>query len=105
MADSTEPGLAPDGAGLRERVLEAASGLLAREGAESLTTRAVAVAAGVQAPTLYRLFGDKSGLLDAVAEYGFLTYLKTKQAQVSGPDPLENLRAGWDRHIDFSTLR
>jgi AcrR family transcriptional regulator len=86
--------------GLRERVLVAATGLLAREGAEALTTRAVAAAAGIQAPTLYRLFGDKSSLMDAVAEHGFLTYLKTKQVRVAGPDPLENLRAGWDLHID-----
>ncbi|WP_338419811.1 TetR family transcriptional regulator [Streptomyces klenkii] len=33
-----------------------------------MTTRAVAAAAGVQAPAIYRLFGDKDGLLEAVAE-------------------------------------
>ena len=100
-AVSTEVDLAHDSTGLRERILVAATGLLAREGAEALTTRAVAAAAGIQAPTLYRLFGDKSSLLDAVAEYGFMTYLKNKQVRVAGPDPLENLRAGWDLHIDF----
>jgi AcrR family transcriptional regulator len=100
-ADRSEVGLAHDSIGLRERILGAATGLLAREGAEALTTRAVAAAAGIQAPTLYRLFGDKSTLLDAVAEHGFLTYLGEKQRRVSSPDPLENLRAGWDLHIDF----
>lgn len=98
--DHTEVDLVHDGTGLRERVLVAATVLLSREGAEALTTRAVAAAAGIQAPTLYRLFGDKSSLMDAVAEHGFLTYLKTKQVRVAGPDPLENLRAGWDLHID-----
>lgn len=100
-ADSTEVGLTHDVTGLRERILVAATALLASEGAEALTTRAVAAAAGIQAPTLYRLFGDKSGLMDAVAEYGFLTYLKTKQVRVSGHDPVGNLRAGWDLHVDF----
>ena len=87
--------------GLRERVLVAATDLLARAGVEGLTTRAVAAAANVQAPTLYRLFGDKSSLMDAVAEHGFLTYLKTKQVRVAGLDPVENMRAGWDMHVEF----
>lgn len=101
LTDRVDADLAHDGSGLRGRILEAATALLAREGAEALTTRAVAAAAGIQAPTLYRLFGDKSSLLDAVAEHGFSTYLKTKQLSVDGPDPTANLRAGWDRHIHF----
>jgi AcrR family transcriptional regulator len=36
-------------------------------GRRAVTTRAVAAGAGVQAPTIYRLFGDKDGLLDALA--------------------------------------
>ena len=97
--DTTEPGQAQDG--LRSRVLSAAVELLASEGRDALTTRAVAAAAGVQAPTLYRLFGDKGGLLDAVAEHGFVTYLREKQVRELGPDPVENLRAGWDLHVEF----
>ena len=91
----------PDGSGVRERILAAATSLLAREGHDALTTRAVAAAAGIQAPTLYRLFGDKSSLLDAVAEYGFVTYLEGKQRRTLSPDPVENLRAGWDLHVEF----
>ena len=49
--------------------MEVAARLLREQGAAAVTTRAVAMAAGVQAPTIYRLFGDKDGLLDAVAEY------------------------------------
>ena len=89
----------PDGQ--RERVLDAAIALLAREGRDALTTRSVAAAAGLQAPTLYRLFGDKRGLLDAIAEYGYTTYLKSKQVWSAGTDPLDDLRAGWDQHIEF----
>ena len=93
----------PDGAGdtVRARILSAAVTLLTQQGRDGLTTRAVAAAAGVQAPALYRLFGDKSSLLDAVAEHGFLTYLDAKRGREPGPDPLENLRAGWDLSVEF----
>ena len=42
-------------------------------------------AAGVQPPTIYRLFGDKVGLLDAVTEHGFQTYLADKGARPESP--------------------
>jgi AcrR family transcriptional regulator len=86
---------------LRARILSAAAELLVDGGRDALTTRSVAAAAGVQAPTIYRLFGDKSGLLDAVAEHGFATYLKQKKVREFSPDPVENLRAGWDLHVGF----
>ncbi|MGC5014111.1 TetR/AcrR family transcriptional regulator [Streptosporangium sp. DT93] len=92
---------APGRERLRQRIIEAAAGLLAREGRDAVTTRAVAVAAGVQPPAIYRLFGDKDGLLDAVAEHGFARFLETKDA---GPDPrhpVEDLRAGWDLAVGF----
>jgi AcrR family transcriptional regulator len=66
-----------------------------------VTTRAVAAAAGVQAPTIYRLFSDKSGLLNAVAQYGFSEYLKEKKVRKLSRDPVANLRAGWDLHVGF----
>ncbi len=70
-------------------------------GRDALTTRAVAAAAGVQVPTLYRLFGDKHGLLDAVAEQGLAAYVATKTNITPNPDPLTDFRAGWDRHVGF----
>ncbi len=85
----------------RARILAAALKLLKREGRDAVTTRAVSEAAGVQPPVLYRLFGDKNGLLDAVAEYGFTAYLSQKQLLPPVGDPVEALRAGWDLHIDF----
>ena len=84
----------------RERIVATAAELLARGGREAVTTRAVATAAGVQPPTIYRLFGDKVGLLDAVAEHGFQAYLADKGAGPSA-DPVEDLRAGWDLHVGF----
>ncbi|GAA1371604.1 TetR/AcrR family transcriptional regulator [Streptomyces beijiangensis] len=85
----------------RQRVIEAAADLLAREGRDAVTTRAVAVAAGVQAPAIYRLFGDKDGLLEAVAEHGFATFLAAKHVDPDPKDPIEDLRAGWDLAVEF----
>ncbi|MEV6872384.1 TetR/AcrR family transcriptional regulator [Amycolatopsis sp. NPDC051128] len=89
----------------RERILEAAAALLAAEGRDGLSTRAVSAAAGVQPPALYRLFGDKDGLLDAVAAYGFDEYLVSKRAMGSTGDPVEDLRRGWDTHVEFGLSR
>ena len=83
----------------RERIVETAAALLARGGREAVTTRAVATAAGVQPPTIYRLFGDKVGLLDAVTEHGFRAYLADKG--VASADPVADLRSGWDLHVGF----
>ena len=42
--------------------------LLNDGGREAVSTRAVAAAAGVQPPTIYRQYGDMQGLLSAVAQ-------------------------------------
>ncbi|ARP73837.1 TetR/AcrR family transcriptional regulator [Streptomyces pluripotens] len=85
----------------RQRVIEAAIDLLTRGGRDAVTTRAVAEAAGLQPPAIYRLFGDKDGLLDAVAEHGFTAFLATKHVDPDPRDPVEDLRAGWDVAVEF----
>ncbi|MDN3352425.1 TetR/AcrR family transcriptional regulator [Actinomadura sp. DC4] len=87
--------------GPRERILATTAELLAQGGRQAVSTRAVGAAAGVQAPTLYRLFGDMQGLLDAVAAEGFAAYLKSKTDREPTADPVEDLRAGWDLHVGF----
>jgi AcrR family transcriptional regulator len=86
---------------LRARIVFAAADLLTRGGRDALTTRAVAEQAGVQAPAIYRLFGDKDGLIDAVAEHGYAAYLAERQLHPAGLDPVDSLRAGWDLHVGF----
>lgn len=91
----------------RTAIVAVAAKLLQEEGASGVTTRRVAEAAGIQAPTLYRLFGDKDGLLDAVAEHVFATFVSTKvvaahSASVQDIDPLDDLRLGWDLQIAFA---
>ncbi|MFF4546047.1 TetR/AcrR family transcriptional regulator [Streptomyces sp. NPDC001435] len=85
----------------RQRVIEAAIDLLTRGGRDAVTTRAVAETAGLQPPAIYRLFGDKDGLLDAVAEHGFTAFLATKHVDPDPRDPVEDLRAGWDVAVEF----
>ncbi|MFB9928181.1 TetR/AcrR family transcriptional regulator [Amycolatopsis halotolerans] len=85
----------------RGRILGEAVKLLAAAGPSGLSTRAVATAAGVQTPTLYRLFADKDGLLDAVATFGFESYLAEKRAFEPADDPIDDLRRGWDVHVAF----
>ncbi|GLY14971.1 TetR family transcriptional regulator [Kineosporia sp. NBRC 101677] len=90
----------------RTRIVETAARLLQERGPAAVTTRAVAEAAGVQAPAIYRLFGDKDGLLEAVAERTMATHVSAKAAVVAAAssgdvDPLEDLRDGWAGQIGF----
>jgi AcrR family transcriptional regulator len=94
-----------DADGPRARIVEAAARLLEEGGEDAVSTRAVSAAAGVQAPTIYRLFGDKQGLLDAVVTHGFETYLAEKTVREAGDDPVADLRTGWDVHIGLALER
>ncbi len=89
------------GAEAAEKVLWAAAGLLSSGGVDAVSTRAVAAAAGVQPPTIYRQFGDKQGLLDAVTGYVLQSYLQDKRRAVLTGDPVQDFRDSWDLHVDF----
>ncbi|MER7567086.1 TetR/AcrR family transcriptional regulator [Streptomyces sp. NPDC048523] len=86
----------------REKILTAATELLAGASAADVSTRAVCEKAGVGAPMLYRLFGDKAGLLAAVVDRGFERYLASKRAARPSADPVEDLKSGWDTHMRFA---
>ncbi|MDF2049144.1 TetR/AcrR family transcriptional regulator [Arthrobacter sp. Cr_A7] len=85
----------------RVRILEAAAVLLREGGREAVSTRSVSAAAGVQPQTIYRQYGDKARLLDAVVTEGFRVYIESKAAHPRTEDPVEDLRAGWDLHVAF----
>jgi AcrR family transcriptional regulator len=90
----------------RARIIDVAARLLQEQGPAAVTTRGVAEAAGVQAPAIYRLFGDKDGLLEAVAENVMATYVSAKaaiaqSASAGEVDPVGDLRSGWQTQIDF----
>jgi AcrR family transcriptional regulator len=89
---------------VKTRILEAASELLARSPDADISTRATCEAAGVTAPTLYHHFGDKEGLLAAVVDFGWATFLESKRktAAVVHEHIADDIRAGWDNHIEFA---
>jgi AcrR family transcriptional regulator len=66
------------------------------------STRAVCEAAGVTQPVLYRIFGDKDGLLAAVVDSVWDEYLSMKRGAQKSSDPLEDLYSGWASHVDFA---
>lgn len=92
-----------DSATRSEKVLQAAAELMRTGGVEAVSTRAVAAAAGVQPPVIYREFGGKEELLDAITHYVLESYLSDKRRRLLRPsgDALRDLRQLWDAHVDF----
>ena len=89
---------------VRSRIIETAAGLLAQSADVDVSTRAICDGAGVTAPTLYHHFGDKDGLLAAVVDFGWATFLETKLAvaAVVHDHVADDIRAGWDNHLEFA---
>ncbi|WP_262057016.1 TetR/AcrR family transcriptional regulator, partial [Streptomyces sp. STR69] len=80
-----EPCLRADAARNRAKLLEAAARLIAEHGVAGVTMEAVAAAAQVGKGTVFRRFGDRTGLLMALLDHS----AKTLQADfMGGPPPL-----------------
>ena len=96
---------------LREVVLHAATELLAQLGdVDALTMRAVAAAAGVSAPSVYRHFPDKHTLVRAVITDRFAEFTATLQtaardAGTRGGGPLEELEAIAHAYVEAGLAR
>ncbi|MGN9818155.1 TetR/AcrR family transcriptional regulator [Streptomyces sp. SD11] len=80
-----EPCLRADAARNRARLLEAATRLVEEHGAAGVTMEAVAVAAAVGKGTVFRRFGDRTGLLMALLDH---SAKQLQAAFLSGPPPL-----------------
>lgn len=80
-----EPCLRADAARNRARLLEAATRLIAEHGAAGVTMEAVAAAAGVGKGTVFRRFGDRTGLLAALLDH---SARKLQADFLAGPPPL-----------------
>ncbi|WP_250004954.1 TetR/AcrR family transcriptional regulator [Actinoplanes sp. M2I2] len=91
-----------DDAAVRAALIEAAERQLVASVEGDIATRAVSEEAGVTQPVLYRLFGDKRGLLDAVADSGFERYARRKAELEVTDNPVADLHAGWDDHMAFA---
>jgi AcrR family transcriptional regulator len=79
------PQLRADAARNRTRLLEAASRLVAEHGVANLTMDAVAAAAQVGKGTVFRRFGDRTGLLLALLDH---REQQLQAAFLAGPPPL-----------------
>ncbi|TXN29460.1 TetR/AcrR family transcriptional regulator [Lacisediminihabitans profunda] len=86
----------------RSTLILATAELLAQSPSGDISTRSVCEAAGVQQPVIYRLFGDKDGLLAATVDHVWDEYLGMKRSARQSADPLEDLRSGWDSHTAFA---
>lgn len=84
-APEDEPCLRADAARNRARLLEAAARLVAEHGAAGVTMEAVAAAAEVGKGTVFRRFGDRTGLLTALLDH---SERKFQAAVITGPAPL-----------------
>ncbi|WP_432136704.1 TetR/AcrR family transcriptional regulator [Streptomyces sp. bgisy154] len=80
-----EPCLRADAARNRARLLDAAARLVREHGAANLTMEAVATAAQVGKGTVFRRFGDRTGLLAALLDH---SARQMQAAFISGPPPL-----------------
>ena len=77
-----------------QRILEAASELLSKEGASALSVRKIAAAAGCSTMGLYSRFGGKDGVVDELYAEGFERLVDAMKANQPTDDPLADLRRG-----------
>lgn len=85
----------------RTALLAAAAELISASPGQDVPLRGICERVGVRLPTLYHYFGSKEGLLEAVVDHGFDTYLAVKASAESSGDPIEDIRNGWDAHVAF----
>jgi AcrR family transcriptional regulator len=92
-----------EGARLREDILGAASRLFFEQGgADGMTMRAVAAAAGVSPPAVYLHFADKDELIFAVCQDIFRQLDEAIEAAGEGiDDPLEAMKARGKAYVQF----
>jgi AcrR family transcriptional regulator len=79
------PPMRADAARNRARLLEAAAELIAEQGVDKVTMEAVACAASVGKGTVFRRFGDRTGLLQALLDHSEQAY---QESFLTGPPPL-----------------
>ena len=75
-----------------QRILQAASELLSKEGASALSVRRIAAAAGCSTMGLYSRFGGKDGVIDELYAEGFERLVDGMKANVPTDDPVADLR-------------
>jgi TetR/AcrR family transcriptional regulator, transcriptional repressor for nem operon len=89
------------GQATRDRIVEAAAGLMFRQGVPGTTLEQVQAAAGVSASQIFHYFGDKRALVRAVIAYQTDNVLSTQQPLLGRLDSMEALRAWADQFVSL----
>ncbi|MFN2377800.1 MAG: TetR/AcrR family transcriptional regulator [Candidatus Binatia bacterium] len=97
----------PPSADLRRRIVDAAAALFARQGADKASTREVAAAAGTTERTLFKHFGSKQGLVDAVLAEAVLVHSVPESLTSLGRqiDAFDGDFEAWHRDLLHARLR
>lgn len=109
MSETSQRRRNPRGQGgrLRGELIQAASALLAERGdADQVSIRAVAAAAGVTPPSIYRHFPDRKSLLQAVVDERFREFdRRLDDAEAESSDPFDGLRRRCRAYLSFARER
>jgi TetR/AcrR family transcriptional regulator, transcriptional repressor for nem operon len=89
------------GQATRDRIVEAAAGLMFRQGVAGTTTEQVQAAAGVSASQIFHYFADKRALVRAVIAYQTEAVLTAQQPLLARLDSMEALRAWADQFVSI----
>lgn len=89
------------GQATRDRIVEAAAGLMFRQGVAGTTTEQVQAAARVSASQIFHYFGDKRALVRAVIAYQTEVVLTAQQPLLGRLDSMEALRAWADQALSM----
>jgi AcrR family transcriptional regulator len=90
LARALDPRIEPPDDAISERILDAALGLAAASGIRNLTMDDVARRAGVGRMTVYRRFGDKATLVEALAVREARRCLEELDAAIGPEAPIED---------------
>ncbi|WP_159766481.1 TetR/AcrR family transcriptional regulator [Streptomyces sp. HM190] len=82
------------------RILDACAELLDEVGYDALSTRAVALRAGVPIGSVYRFFGNKRAMADALAERNLARFTERVGRRLEGADGGRDWRTAMDAVLD-----
>ena len=89
-------------ADVRERILDAAREMFARDGFDAVTMRAIANAIEYSPPVIYAHFADKHALIQELCYRDFRTLAQAFGKVGRVEDPVERVRRIGDAYIDFA---
>ena len=88
----------------RASMVRGAVSLIRTRGVNATSLSEVLAESGAPRGSIYHHFGDKDGLLAAVVDFEWARFLETKRAvaAVAHEHVADDIRAGWNNHIDFA---